>query len=990
MESFLAEVTAYLMDINDYYDTYRLNADTFILTCPEIDKDKADSISETLYNRFKEDWIHKENTVRIKALVLQANSPDQFGSVEYLLLLSDSFIEQAPDKILSGNDLDFLLRRADVERAVKRGIENESFKVYFNPIYTKNELTICAAEAYLQIRDPELGKIEPLEFIPVAQETGMIEQIGWFMIEQVLYFLGSGISEEMGLEFVCINLSSVQYIMSDFVDNVRDLYEKYGVNPSRIAFNISEQEASSAHYVLCTVMKQLRDDGVKFFMNEYGTGYFNMQSASAFIFEGVKIDSYIIRDALKNPQSRIILENRLRMIGQMNKKIILSDVDEQKILDEVSNARYDYIQGKFFSNLVSKSEFIAILKATEMARMEERRAKAANEAKSNFLANMSHEIRTPINAVLGMNEVILRECKDEKILEYAQNIEGAGRTLLSLINDILDFSKIEAGSMEINEAEYQFSSVLNDVYNMIRIKAEQKVLELKFNVDSELPDNLYGDEMRLRQIMVNILNNAVKYTQEGSVTLTVTGERNFDTSLNLKIEVADTGMGIKPEDIDNLFQKFKRLDTDKNRTVEGSGLGLAIASSLLELMGGSIDVSSEYGKGSVFTIYLPQKVVNDSKIGDFRTRINNNVKERKQYKAQVLAPDATCLVVDDTPMNHVVIRELLKTTKINIESARSGAECLEKQAEKKYDIIFLDYRMPGMDGIETLEKMKEQKDSPNIDTPVIVLTANAISGARENFMKAGFDDYLTKPIESEKLESTLVKFLPKDKIVYDDGTQEEEQVEKEPEKPAADEPWMLKLEEIDPAEGLKNCGTIDSYLSILKVYFESIDGNMDNIETAYAEENWKDYTSYVHSLKSTSRTIGAMKLSKLAERMELAGNENDIETIGNHQTELINLYSIIKYSLESIPEVAGEKEEEKEKADITNAQLTDAYKTIIEVSSVLDYDTLSFVLSSLSDYNLPDDDAKVIKKVNEYAYKLSWDKITEIVKNRLGEREKDK
>ena len=603
---------------------------------------------------------------------------------------------------------------------------------------------------------------------------------------------------------------------------------------------------------------------------------------------------------------------------------------------------------------------------------------------------MSHEIRTPINAVLGMNEVILRECKDEKILEYAQNIEGAGRTLLSLINDILDFSKIEAGSMEINEAEYQFSSVLNDVYNMIRIKAEQKVLELKFNVDSELPDNLYGDEMRLRQIMVNILNNAVKYTQEGSVTLTVTGERTFDTSLNLKIEVADTGMGIKPEDIDNLFQKFKRLDTDKNRTVEGSGLGLAIASSLLELMGGSIDVSSEYGKGSVFTIYLPQKVVNDSKIGDFRTRINNNVKERKQYKAQVLAPDATCLVVDDTPMNHVVIRELLKTTKINIESARSGAECIEKQADKKYDIIFLDYRMPGMDGIETLEKMKEQKDSPNIDTPVIVLTANAISGARENFMKAGFDDYLTKPIESEKLESTLVKFLPKDKIVYDDGTQEEEQVEKEPEKPAADEPWMLKLEEIDPAEGLKNCGTIDSYLSILKVYFESIEGNMDNIETAYVEENWKDYTSYVHSLKSTSRTIGAMKLSKMAERMELAGNENDIETIRSHQTELINLYSIIKYSLESIPEVAGEKEEEKEKADITNAQLTDAYKTIIEISSVLDYDTLSFVLSSLSDYNLPDDDAKVIKKVNEYAYKLSWDKITEIVKNRLGEREKDK
>ncbi|MBR4024795.1 MAG: EAL domain-containing protein, partial [Firmicutes bacterium] len=564
------------------------------------------------------------------------------------------------------------------------------------------------------------------------------------------------------LEYVCLNLSAIQLIRADFAENVRNLWEKYGVEPSRIVFSIPESAASSDQDVLQDVIKLLRKDGVRFIINEFGTGYFNMQSKSSFVFEGVKIDSSVISEALSFPQSRIILENRLRMMGQMNKKIILSGVSDQNCMDMVSGIKYDYIQGTFFSNPVSKSEFIAILKATEMARMEERRAKAANEAKSSFLANMSHEIRTPINAVLGMNEVILRECKDEKILEYAQNIEGAGRTLLSLINDILDFSKIEAGSMEINEADYDFCSVLNDVYNMIRIKAEQKSLSLKFNIDPSLPDKLYGDEMRLRQIMVNILNNAVKYTQEGSVTLVVTGERMFDGTITLKIDVIDTGMGIKPEDIENLFQKFKRLDTDKNRTVEGSGLGLAIASSLLDLMGGSISVQSEYGKGSTFTILLPQKVVSDTAIGDFSNRISNNSKNRKQYKVQVQAPEALCLVVDDTPMNHVVIRELLKTTKIQIESARSGAECIEKQNEKKYDIIFLDYRMPGMDGIETLEKMKELKDSPNIDTPVIVLTANAISGAKEAFLKAGFDDYLTKPIESDRLEATLAKFLPKD------------------------------------------------------------------------------------------------------------------------------------------------------------------------------------------------------------------------------------
>lgn len=992
LEKFLAEVTSYLMDINDYYDTYRLSSDTFILVCPEIDKDKADTISMEICERFRDEWIVKESSVLLKALVLQAYSPDQFSSVEYLLLLADSAIDIPSDRFLSGEDLDFLLRRADVERAVKRGIENDSFKVYFIPIYSKNELTICAAETYLQLRDAELGKIEPEEFLPVAEETGMIEQIGWFMLEQILYFLGSGISEGMGLEYVCLNLSAIQFIRADFAENVRNLWEKYGVEPSRIVFSIPESAASSDQDVLQDVIKQLRKDGVRFIINEFGTGYFNMQSKSSFVFEGVKIDSSVISEALSFPQSRIILENRLRMMGQMNKKIILSGVSDQNCMDMVSGIKYDYIQGTFFSNPVSKSEFIAILKATEMARMEERRAKAANEAKSSFLANMSHEIRTPINAVLGMNEVILRECKDEKILEYAQNIEGAGRTLLSLINDILDFSKIEAGSMEINEADYDFCSVLNDVYNMIRIKAEQKSLSLKFNIDSALPDKLYGDEMRLRQIMVNILNNAVKYTQEGSVTLVVTGERMFDGTITLKIDVIDTGMGIKPEDIENLFQKFKRLDTDKNRTVEGSGLGLAIASSLLDLMGGSISVQSEYGKGSTFTILLPQKVVSDNAIGDFSSRISNNSKNRKQYKVQVQAPDALCLVVDDTPMNHVVIRELLKTTKIQIESARSGAECIEKQNDKKYDIIFLDYRMPGMDGIETLEKMKELKDSPNIDTPVIVLTANAISGAKEAFLKAGFDDYLTKPIESDKLEATLAKFLPKDKVILQEGSLDEEkegagEVVEAMHEP---EPWMAKLEEIDPREGLKNCGSIDSYLSILKVYYESIDGNRDNIETAYEEENWKDYTSYVHSLKSTSRTIGAMKLSKLAEKMEAAGNANDLDTIYSYQNELINLYSIIKFGLESIPEVAGEKEEEKEKIAISEAQLTDAYKTIIEVSGMLDYDTLQFVLDSLGGYDLPDEDDKVIKKVSKYAYKLSWDKITETVKNRLSERENNK
>ena len=551
-ETILRSCVEYLGTIDRKYEVYRMNSDSFILVCPEITKSKADEISQQIFERFKSEWVVGEREALLKAIVLEARAPEQFGSVEYLLLLSDSAIDKDYDHVLSGDDLHFLLRRADVEKAVRRGIDNDNFRVYFNPIYTKGELQICAAEAYLQLRDNEFGHVHKDEFTPVAEQTGMIENLGWYILEQVFYFIGGGIVDEMGIEFISVNLSSVQIIKADFVERVKALVEKYGVSPSMIVFDISESAAATDQKILYETMLKLSQIGIRFFIDEYGTGFFNMQSAASSVFEGVKIDARLIKNATKTPQAKIILENRLKMIGQMGKKMILSDVDYQDCYDVIVNIKADYIQGRYFSQPASKNEFIAILKATEMARMEERRAKAANEAKSEFLANMSHEIRTPINAVLGMNEVILRECKDKKILEYARNIEGAGRTLLSLINDILDFSKIEAGSMEITEAEYDFSSVLNDVYNMIHIKAEQKVLDLKFDVDENMPDTLYGDEMRIRQIMVNLLNNAVKYTKEGTVTLKATGINHYNDTITLKVAITDTGMDDVKGDTKNL------------------------------------------------------------------------------------------------------------------------------------------------------------------------------------------------------------------------------------------------------------------------------------------------------------------------------------------------------------------------------------------------------------------------------------------------------
>ena len=385
-------------------------------------------------------------------------------------------------------------------------------------------------------------------------------------------------------------------------------------------------------------------------------------------------------------------------------------------------------------------------------------AERANHAKSDFLANMSHEIRTPLNSIAGLNEMILRESGEKGIRRYASEVRNASSTLMGLINDILDFSKIESGELQIVHAPYQLSQLIHEVVLMIRPRAEKKGLEFIVDVDKELPENLIGDVMRLRQVLINFLSNAVKYTPTGKVMLIVRGEKKGGTEVEMQFTVQDTGIGIRPEDQGKIFEGFKRVDLIRNRNIQGTGLGMAITKRLVEAMQGTITLQSIYGQGSSFTAVLPQQRQDDELVGDYLASPEDN--EADAYRPRFVAPEANVLVVDDNEINRFVVANLLKQTLVHIDMAENGEECLKLTRAHHYDLVLLDQMMPGMSGIETLQKARTQKGSPCADTPFVILTADAIAGSREKFVAAGFSDYLSKPVDGRKLEEVVEKYLP--------------------------------------------------------------------------------------------------------------------------------------------------------------------------------------------------------------------------------------
>ena len=509
----------------------------------------------------------------------------------------------------------------------------------------------------------------------------------------------------------------------------------------------------------------------------------------------------------------------------------------------------------------------------------------ANEAKSLFLSNMSHEIRTPINAVLGMNEMILRECTDKQILTYAENIRSSGKTLLFLINDILDMSKIESGKMEILRVEYDLSVLIMDLWNIIFLRAQEKGLTIQFSLEETLPRVLYGDDVRIKQIVTNLLTNAVKYTPQGGIEVHVAYERHGDEQISLIISVKDTGMGIKKEDMGKLFESFQRLEEEKNRNIEGTGLGMNITMSLLKLMDGDMKVESEYGKGSTFTVMIPQKVICDEPTGDFESIRNRQEQNRASGYQSFEAPEANILVVDDNAMNLTVFQSLLKRTRMNIVTADSGRKCLELVKKEHFHIIFMDHMMPEMDGIETLHEIQKLTDFPNADTPVIILTANALSGARESYLSEGFADFLTKPIDGDLLERTVACFLPGDLVM----TREADGQEAEEAGTRIDYEGFMQYG-ISIKNGLSLAKDhMDIYLDLIEMFLKEHE-KQEVMQELIVQRNMKEYAVLVHGLKGNARTVGADKLADMAYEHEMKSKAENAEYVTDHWEELVAVW----------------------------------------------------------------------------------------------------
>ncbi len=615
----------------------------------------------------------------------------------------------------------------------------------------------------------------------------------------------------------------------------------------------------------------------------------------------------------------------------------------------------------------------------------------AEGARDIFLANMSHELRTPINTILGLNELIIRESQEEAIKEYARDIRQAGNILLTLVSDILDFSKLEADKLQLNEGIYDVSSLLNDLINSISLQLRRKKLDLQLNIAQDIPYKLQGDEIHIRQIISNLLSNAVKYTQKGRVTLYFAWKDVAEDEIELDVIVKDTGIGIKEEDIPKLFKAFQRMDSTVRNKDDRTGLGLAITKGLVEKMGGELNVQSVYGKGSAFSFKIRQKVVDRAPLGDFEKQYRESLRSIEDYHEKFIAPMGRILIVDDNSMNLAVAQGLLKGTRLQIDVASSGEECLELIKRKTYHVICMDHMMPVMDGVQTLHAIRALEGNPSRDIPVIALTANAVAGARELYLKEGFQDYLTKPIDADKFENMLIEYLPSN-VVYlthnmdiNDAYEEEE---------AGNElsirESQLYLMGFNLRNGLKYMGGDKVlYGKVLHDFHSILQEKEEALKDFLNKGDMPGYTIIVHSLKGNARNVGADDLADEAFELEKMAKAGQLEDVTVRSPILFSMMNNMRNSLkvyldnEEKQEVKKETQEQPEMEKITEDDWRKALQELADRLDDFDGDTASAKIRELKRYDRPESDKKMLrlceKAVKDFAYDIALEVVNAVL-----------
>ena len=569
--------------------------------------------------------------------------------------------------------------------------------------------------------------------------------------------------------------------------------------------------------------------------------------------------------------------------------------------------KQSHIQGYLIEISDDTNQQLHIQELNEMAR----KAEEANLAKSTFIANMSHEIRTPIHAVLGMNEMIMRESSEPQIRVYAGNIKKSGNLLLSLVNNILDYSRMEQGNQKLQPVTYETGKLLSNALDVIRLQTNNKNLRLEVFIDEHLPVKLIGDDLKFQQILFNLLTNAVKYTNEGYVRLCVSQKERHEDSVSIGVSVEDSGIGIRKEDIAHLTNAFCRVDEKRNRNIEGAGLGLSIASQLLQQMGSQLIIDSEYGVGSIFSFELIQQIADASELGPFSSFSEEDSETPVPVTPRFTAPEAKILVVDDNEMNRFVFRGLLKYLKVQVTFAESGKECLSAIATRHFDLIFMDHLMPELDGIETLHIMKKRSGHLCTDSKIIAVTANAYPDARDVYLKEGFDDFLEKPVEGKQLESIIYQYLPKSLIRFTDNNSEEHtRLSDKASLGSISAAGDMFLKEqlshvgIDVSKGLSYAGDDWSfYLEVLKCFTDEYKDKRELLLTRkknLSEDSHFDaFTNLTHQLKGEARGIGHMELGEKFYQLETASRAHRKDTITTLFQDTLDLWEHVVTSLKT-------------------------------------------------------------------------------------------